>query len=410
MVPLNCYKSPPTQEEILNSPQIITEKRSATKSKIRAPWWDAARTLLVACLVLSVMLGTQPLHAQDDSNPIVTQLVAAGLVTPIDVDATINGVDVTINWVYADANQVIVTLTMRNLDYSNVPADTLPAKEIVRVATSDGGEFSYQSAYATFADTPKGLANLTVTTQFYPQVFKVSTEEPEIIDDYFATLGPNMPTTVDLQLMVDIATNVGPQDYSMIPPGEPAELTLPVTVTLHPGITLTPQTTVTASDLDVTLQQLTITPSQTSFEVCYDLPDGGDWQPVTALSINDQAALLFGSGLTERPTPQDTSRCSRLSYGAFYDGSPVTVTVTVEALRTSMPETRDYWESVRDELATHEVVINVLMSGGRYYEMVSFPDTMSEMEANNLLWQVAQNLLPRIDGPWTFILEIGPEA
>ncbi|MCD4685902.1 MAG: hypothetical protein K8S97_08200 [Anaerolineae bacterium] len=47
-----------------------------------------------------------------------------------------------------------------------------------------------------------------------------------------------------------------------------------------------PQQAVTDADLDITLAQLTITPSQTSLELCWDLPD---------------------SGLTQLPTPEPQS-------------------------------------------------------------------------------------------------------
>lgn len=391
--------------------QIITKNGSATKSQFRVPWWDAARILLVACLAPSLILFARPTYAQDDGDPIVAQLVAADLVTPINHTATVNGVDVQINWVYADVTQVIVSLTMQNVDISATPSDAVPAKERLRVATPDGGEFSQRGAYAdetTF--TPDNLMNLTVVTQFYPQVLTPTPQGAEPFDmtgDYFAALGSDLPETIDLTILLDIDRNVGPDDWVFPMPGEPAEFTLPVTINLHSGITAAPQQSVTVGDLAVTLEQLTIAPSQTSLDVCWDLPDGGDWQPVPILHLNGVAASLSGMGLTQRPSLADVARCSRLSFAAFHDGGPVTVELEIPALRQSTPDTRKFWEAVADELAAqHGIVLNVIMSEGRYYEMVSFPDTMTEGEANDLLWQVAQTLLPRVDGPWIFTVDL----
>lgn len=225
---------------------MITNKRSPRKSKARRRWWDAAQAVLMAGILISFSLAAPPAQAQGD-DPIVEQLIAADLVTPIDHNATVNGVDVTINWAYVDASQVIVSLTMHNLDLNVVPADAIPAKENVRILTADGYEFSLMTSSATSSFVGDDLMDLTVVTQFYAQVIKTSPDgaEPwEMIDNYFTTLGPDMPETVELQVLLDITTNVTPDNWMATLPGEPAEFTLPITVTLHPGITLAPQQTV----------------------------------------------------------------------------------------------------------------------------------------------------------------------
>ena len=156
----------------------------------------------------------------------------------------------------------------------------------------------------------------------------------------------------------------------------------------------------------MTLETVTVTPSQAQARICYDLPDNQDWQPVARLEVGSVPALLTGWGMTQLPTAEDVRRCFKLTFETFFDGDPAVLTLTVDKLRTSEPETREYWEAVKVGLADYGIVIDVVMSGGRYYDLVSVPKGMADEEFGQIMQTVREGLLPAVDGPWVFTVDL----
>ncbi|MBN1566012.1 MAG: hypothetical protein JXA10_19390 [Anaerolineae bacterium] len=343
------------------------------------------------------------------SNPTITQLVAEGLVTPINHEAVVNSVATTIDWVYADVSQIIVCLTMHDLDYSTTGPNQIPAKEIIRVVGPDGAEFQQTTASAAISNTPADRANLTVVTHFYPQAELLPPLAPgESRANYFVNLGADLPTTLDLQLKLDIEINSSPATWQRPYPGDPAELTLPVTVTLHHGITLTPATTISQNDQAITLKRLTIAPSQTLAEVCYTSPDAENWQPATRLYLDENYVLplAHSNRVTQVPLATGALGCVEIPFAVVHRNSSPTAEFIVEFLFPAPSDPRAYWEQVSAGLIQDGIDLTLYPVSGLDYAVNSAADGLSDEDIYQRIQQQRLIVTPTVTGPWVFTLTL----
>lgn len=371
----------------------------------------AAKWLFLLMLLAGVVA---PIYAQEgDEDPRLAALQSAGLLTNPDLRQTVDDFTFAIDWAYADPYLIM-------LGYSVTHPDVVFADEDAAIAympqgaltDTDGNILSFQSTWGDPVQLADGQSALRYVQTFNFREASQPTSDAEApyryLPDYFDDrYGDTPPDEVTLRFYGDILRL---ESVAMAPPPmislehlSDLPYQFEFTVPLQSALTMTPNLTQTASDLAMTLETVTLTPALAIARLCYDLPDDRDWFPrVTTLTVNDVPALLQGWGLVGLPAPGDTQRCTDVRYDVGHDQQPGTLTLTVERLTPSEPGTREYWNSVASELANHDIMIEVVMDGGRYYDLVSRPETMTDAEYSEILFAVRESLLPAVDGPWVF--------
>ena len=359
--------------------------------------------ILIAALI-AVLLAIPAVRAQEGDQPVWARLQAAGMVGESGASQTVGDLTITVLWAYADVNQLAVSYSLSGPEV-NVDVQAAPFHYFAQAAltTSDGGQFSQASGYTL--EVPERANSIAVVNTFYAQVIR--SDGTGVDNDYFAhTYGSDLPDSLSLHLSIEVFKITQGQP----PFGEPGTgigtVDFDLTAPLYAGKTFEPRQTQTVAGVAVTLEAVTVTPSQTQARVCYDLPDSRDWQPVARLEIGGVPALPAGWGMTQRPTAEDVRRCFNVTFDSFFDGDPATLIFTVDKLRTSEPETREYWDAVKAGLAEHGIVIDVVMAGGRYYDLVSVPEDMTDEQFGTIMRTVREGLLPAIDGPWVFTVDL----
>lgn len=364
-------------------------------------------------LIALVVAFTRPVRAQEPDDVRITALRDAGLLTVLNASQTVDDFTFTLEWVYADPHQIMLSyaITHPEIDFAadDAPASYLPYGSL---ADPDGNLLAYASQWGEPVQWADGQSALRYIQTFNPREASHPTPDGEYpyeyMPDYFETrYGAEPPDELSLQFYGEIK-RLEPGEIPLPPMAPTEDVTaasypFEFTVPLQTIRRLTPAITQTAGDLDMTLESVTLTPALAFARLCYDLPDGRDWHPhVTDLEINGIPALLQGWGMDRLPSPDDTSRCTEVEYWVAYTEQPGSLTLTVNKLTTSEPGTREYWDAVAEGLAEYDIVIDVVLGGGRFFDLVSKPDAMTDEEYTSILFEVRGGLLPAVEGPWIF--------
>lgn len=375
--------------------------------------WRRVFVILLLSVIIAVPTGGSDLEVQAqgpgaNGDPVFSALLESGMIEPLGHVRDVDDVSITLDWVYADTNVLAAHVTITGLPAQ--PADPNAARIMPRIELRDGqGNIFPESSGGTAVDEADPTT-LSADFQFYTQFLapNAAGDGYNVVDDYFASIyGDDLPERLPLTLAVTLVEQ-GPMPSAGTGSSlnSPEAVEFDVNVKVYGAITLQPHQSLTANNLTVTLEEVTITPAETTTLICYDLPDGGDWHPAVTLTVGGNESMLRGTRLTMLPDPSQTTRCEEQRFGIAVEDSAESLTVNVEALRTSIPDTREYWEAVRDALAEYDIVIDVVMSGGRYFDIVSKPDDMTDMEFGSTLYEVQQSQLPTVEGPWTFEVAI----
>ena len=154
---------------------------------------------------------------------------------------------------------------------------------------------------------------------------------------------------------------------------------------------------------------------QVNANVCFTLLDGSDWSVSGAtLQYAGVATTDFSSTLLSLQEPvegQSGLRCDTLSFiNIPPDADLTTVTVTVDAI-ASPPRVEDYCsiympkiqQSLNDRAIA--IVLGCVDSNGvQIMQIVSRPDTMSQEEAEQLVYS---DEFYTVKGPWAFTFDLG---
>lgn len=385
-------------------PNLQDQLRHVPHPSHRASLLRKVTVAVVVCLIL-VVSAVAYVFSQDGgdkSDPGIEGAKNSGLITEVEQSQSIEGIDVTLHWVYADTERVVANFGVTGLQESQWVQAV--------IGDPDGNIFSSSGGGASDPDPETG--EITYEVNAYTQVMRPLPDGQgvDIDNDYFINQFGEIPETLPLVVTIVVHPQPTFQSEWEILRGEWAEGTIgpfhfEAEATMGQPHTIEVGQTVTVNDLNVTLQAITLAPSQTEVSFCYDLPDNRDWQPQATLQLGDESGLWSGGGMTQRATLEDTSRCFNWDFNIFYDGNPATLIFTVERLRPSEAiESPEFWEQVMAELAGTgiEVGIDVSNHGVR---MVA-PEGMSDEDAWALIEAAKQRVLPPILGPWTFRVEL----
>jgi len=220
----------------------------------------------------------------------------AGLVQELDLSQTTDGITVTLQRVYADANRIVVGYTVSGPEGLPTDRHLLSAGETLSDAT--GTIFPWEVGHG-----------ITGPSDLLEEVSSLPGEGAYVLS-FDAAAVKGAPETLDLRLVMDVETYVVPTPVPPTPgvyenrgPLEPVmpvstagPFTFDFSVPFTPGHALEAQQTVKAAGVAVKLERVVITPSETRAYLCFDPPDGEseDWWPTVSWST--AGGQIYGAG------------------------------------------------------------------------------------------------------------------
>jgi hypothetical protein len=222
----------------------------------------------------------------------------ADLVQALDLSQTVDEVTVTLEQAYADANRIVVGLTIKG-----------PIGQ------------RYEARHLTLTDAAGTIFPSTVGYGVSGQsdILQVSLPPGEgaYVLAFDAAIVEGSPEALDLRLVMEVEELVLPSDAPEPSPtsaGSPAEPPEPMVVALQPmsegtivgpftfdfsvpfipGHAIEVQHTVEAAGVAVKLERIVVTPSETRAFLCFEPPhgDGKEWTPIVTLGTADEIVAM----------------------------------------------------------------------------------------------------------------------
>jgi hypothetical protein len=311
----------------------------------------------------------------------------------------IGRVTVTLNWAYADESRVAIGLTVRGL---HPPVGVKP---------------NYLINPIVFGDDHGTLFGLDGTSQ----ATELRPAEPGTVDVTAISYQPltaNQPLhlTIDVKLgdtsvpvmLPDATPRPGPVPLVTVAPL--GDFQFQIDLPVYEGTLIRADQSVSANGVTISLQDIHLTPSYAEARLCYQLPDPSDWQIESHLQIGaaptiSQTAVRLTTDKADLNNARD-QRCVLIDYPASYLNTTGPLTLTVEALHTSLPEVIPAEAVARANAALAvrgiEFEYSVLDHGARLI-VTRKPAALSDVEANQLAFQALEQAAEeRLVGPWTF--------
>ncbi|HKI54249.1 MAG TPA: hypothetical protein VJ987_09000 [Anaerolineales bacterium] len=171
----------------------------------------------------------------------------------------------------------------------------------------------------------------------------------------------------------------------------------------------------TSSGIEVRVNRAWRDGKDVNVEVCFTLLDTSDWSIWSAsLQYAGGAVVDFGSTLLSMQDAvegQSGLRCDRLSFFNIPpDADLSTAIVTIDAI-AAPPRAEDYCtiyiHKIQQTLNERGIAIQlgcVDSDGGQVMQIVSRPDTMSQEEAEQIVYS---DEFYTVRGPWSFVFDLG---
>lgn len=145
--------------------------------------------------------------------------------------------------------------------------------------------------------------------------------------------------------------------------------------------------------------------------LCFNTPVSGNWQldSATTLQFGESApATLAQQGIdlsqpNEDPTATPLRRCLHVSFHTLYDGAPTSATLIIPSLATPVDFVNNFEEASRLLAAKGIKIEKAAVASGFEIRIIQKPETMSDEEANRLLFNAAQQVQT---GPWVFNIRV----
>jgi hypothetical protein len=245
--------------------------RARVTPRHRSHWVHLRRTtrpgwvLLVLALCLALGAGAWAVSPIVDRlfrvDPGLNHIGQAGLGQDLALSQTVEGVTVTLERAYADANRIAFVVTVHG----------------PRI-------LGYDLAHATLSDRHERTFPLSMGMGVKGQSDVLELELPSgagaHVLSFDASAVRGEPSTLDLHLVVEVARSPMPLSQHVIGPFI-FDFSLPV----NPGKVVEVQQRVTAASVDIELRQVVVTPSETQILLCLGAPSekGTSWGAVSTL-------------------------------------------------------------------------------------------------------------------------------
>lgn len=352
--------------------------------------------ILLMLLLMSGIIAYAAIRALQ-GDPGLEGAESQGLVQVIDESQTIEGVTVTVEKAYMDANRIAVWYTIADL--------VLPEGEVhgnyINLGVHHPADLSRLNTGAT-----SGVVD-TLEDGSFSGLITIDHQEP-------------VPENGIYEIVFRVEIGGENAWVYVFPPGEPFQGPPPeeyryempyvgpfdFTLALNASepVELTPDETQVSNDVPMTLKLLRITPSQTVVQVCYTMPNAQDWQPNMTVMIDDEEGLPAGysvMGGKAALAPDILDRCVEMNFLVAYAPDSERITILIDRLHTSVPEpSPDVLAMTKTRLAEIGIVIEFIMENhGMRWEIIDAPDDMTETEVGDAVWEAMRE---RYEGEWRF--------
>lgn len=260
----------------------------------------------------------------------------ASLVQELNLSQTVDGVTVTLERAYADANRIVVGFTIKDPN-----GQRYDAYHHLTLTDMAGTVFSETIGFGVTGQSDMLQVSLPPGEGAYVLAFDAAPVE-------------GVPVELDLQLVMKLEKFVLPPAALEPPPtpdSPPAEppmvvvleplptpeeeaivgpFTFDFSVPFIPGQTVEVQQTEEAAGVAMKLERVVVTPSETRAILCFEPPDDIEWTLVAALDTGEGREIPGGIG--SRLGDADKEECHRLSYMGSLTGKSGEWTLTVTEL------------------------------------------------------------------------------
>lgn len=288
------------------------------------PGWISL-TLILVLLFSSVAYAIGPILShlfQTDAG--LRHVEENDLVQPLNLSQTIDGITITIEQAYADANRIAIEYSLtgpadRRFEPRDLHLTHLPDTDLPPVIGSGDGEGGYHLTFeaANIQGTPR---QLDLQVIMYAEEWRYTDEILELLDQY-GSHDAIPADKIPRKILVDNGEKIGPFVFEFAIPFLPSQ-------------TLSIQQTVEASGAQVRLEEVSITPSQAQATICVTPPAGGepftDWIPITELNTGQSDTL--SAGMTTMFHQTGSEFCHHLIFPYPLADQPGRWTVTVTEL------------------------------------------------------------------------------
>ncbi len=288
---------------------------------IRLGW--AGLTIIILLLFSSVAYAISPVLRQlfINTDPGLQHVEETNLVQPLHLSQTIDGLIVTIEQAYADANRVAVGFTFvdpegRRFDLQNIRLTYLPDTELPPMGAGGSGDGRYHLNFDASAvqDAPRQLDLQFVV---YAEEWFYTPEIIELVKKY-GSHEAIPDDKIPRKIVGGIGDKTGPFVFNF-------------TIPFLPSQTLSIQQTVEAGNIQVRLEEVSITPSESQATVCVTPPVEDDtfteWIPIANLDAGQEDTVSNGGSYTLSQTEQEF--CHRLIFPYSLADQPGQWTVTI---------------------------------------------------------------------------------
>lgn len=319
-------------------PAIQARVQPRRASSQRAHWMPVTRLGWAALILGATLLFGSITYALSS---VISQVFSmlpgwqhieeAHLAQELNLSQTLDGITVTLERAYADANEIVIGYTVKDLTDQKL--------HVSQINLTDG----QGTVFSEMAGAGVSGASDLLGVQLPPG-------EGVYVTAFDASAIEGTPASLQLHLTLYLAKLV-PADQaptSTIPPTEPAgstaivapvmtmreeivsgPLTFDFSVPFIPGRTVEVQQTVETARVVMKLERVVITPSETRAFLCFAPPDGIEWTLLADLDTGDGRALHGGSNRLGDAGGQE---CHRLSYMESLTGKSSEWTLTVTEL------------------------------------------------------------------------------
>jgi len=346
--------------------------------------------------------------------------------TPLAAEA-IDNLNMTLDWVFVDARRIAFGYTISG--FSSLP-DSFILGGTVKVMDAQGNSFSSLGGRSQLERVTSEAGALSGTWSTILQKPLDSNTTQLSIDitldgshgnDWNYTIaGPVYPATGPTAEMLGTLPAV-------VPSGQVGTFHFDANAVVYPETILQPAQVNEANRIQMELVQVELTPSYSSFILCYTKPTGADWMLANAtltsgleqtqmqgytLLSDSQFTLKKQVSLPPVSLQGENLRCARVDFLLGHANQARTITLTVPALERSAPEVFPQAEldAAFAKLKQQGIEMTYISmrgtgGGGSTWQYNRLPEGMTEEQAYNLLIDA---LGYRSPGPWTFTLEYKP--
>ncbi len=340
---------------------------------------------------------------------------------------TVGDVNVTLDWAFVDAKRIAVGYTVRGLPDIPEATELLGMMEIT--ANQDNPLPWSEDGSSTISRLEGEPGTLQGTWSF---VFAEPLNQPEIDLHLEITLDNAQRNQIIAQFA--FPPEATPYPPGVFPPTLPDKnigtFSFDFTAPVYPLQVIGPLPAVTANEIDMWVEKAELTPSFSSFLLCYPKPAPAEkdwWTGRGTLQVRDvevqnsSGRLLYDQDIGgELSLPPEISarlgehgRCINLNFLLGHANQAKSMTLTIPRLEQSMPEYIPDADllAAQKKLAAQGIELNFMTAsssgggGGGGFVFTQLPEGMDQNTAYERLMEALGFVHA---GPWVFTIEVQP--